>query len=65
MGNAEALPFPDCSFEIVLSRLAFHHFPNRGKPFAEMVRVLKPGGKLVMIDMVLNIIFGVSNTTKI
>ena len=51
MGNAEVLPFPDCSFEIVLSRLAFHHFPNRGKPFAEMVRVLKPGGKLVIIDM--------------
>ncbi len=51
IGDAAELPFPDCSFDIVLSRLAFHHFPNIEQPFAEMVRVLKPGGKLVLIDM--------------
>lgn len=50
-GDAAELPFPDNSFDIVLSRLAFHHFPDVKQPFAEMVRVLKPGGRLVLIDM--------------
>lgn len=51
IGDATELPFTDGSFDIVLSRLAFHHFPDVNRPFAEMVRVLKPGGKLVLIDM--------------
>ena len=50
-GDAAELPFPAERFSIVLSRLAFHHFPDVNLPFAEMVRVLKPGGKLVLIDM--------------
>lgn len=51
IGDAAELPFSNRSFDIVLSRLAFHHFPDIKQPFAEMVRVLKPGGKLVLIDM--------------
>lgn len=50
-GYAEELPFLDDSFDIVISRLAFHHFTDRDSTSSEMVRVLKPGGKLVMIDM--------------
>lgn len=50
-GYAEELPFLDNSFDIVFSRLAFHHFTEVEIVFSEMVRVLKPGGKLVMIDM--------------
>ena len=50
-GYAEELPFLDNSFDIVFSRLAFHHFTDVTAAFSEMVRVLKPGGKLVMIDM--------------
>lgn len=50
-GYAEELPFLDNSFDVVFSRLAFHHFTNVNLVFSEMVRVLKPGGKLVMIDM--------------
>lgn len=51
-GYAEELPFLDDCFDIVISRLAFHHFVDVNAAFSEMVRVLKPGGKLVMIDMV-------------
>ena len=51
VGDVAELPFLDDSFDIVFSRLAFHHFPETEHPFAEMKRVLKPGGKLVVIDM--------------
>lgn len=50
-GDAEKLPFSDNRFDIVISRLAFHHFSNPKRCFSEMVRVLKTGGKLVIIDM--------------
>ena len=50
-GDAGELPFLDNSFDIVVSRLAFHHFPNVNRPFSEMTRVLKSGGKFVFIDM--------------
>lgn len=50
-GCAESLPFLDNSFDIVISRLAFHHFSDVKFPFKEMVRVLKNGGKFVLIDM--------------
>ena len=51
LGDAAELPFSDSVFDIVLSRLAFHHFPDTQTPFAESVRVLRSGGKLVLIDM--------------
>lgn len=50
-GDAENLPFSDNSFDIVISRLAFHHFSNPKRCFSEMTRVVKTGGKLVVIDM--------------
>ena len=48
---AEVLPFLSESFDLVYARLAFHHFTAIYRPFKEMVRVLKPSGKLVLIDM--------------
>lgn len=51
LGDSAELPFLDGSFDIVFSRLAFHHFPDAEQPFSEMVRVLKHGGKLVLVDM--------------
>ena len=49
---AEALPFPDASFEIVSSRLAAHHFENLEVALREIARVLKPGGVVILVDTV-------------
>ena len=50
-GMAEDLPFANESFDLVISRLAFHHFSEPELIFSEMKRVLKTGGKLVIWDM--------------
>ncbi|MBN9391561.1 MAG: methyltransferase domain-containing protein [Chloroflexi bacterium] len=49
-GAAENLPFEDNSFDIVVCRYTTHHFTNIRQAVAEMARVLKPGGKWVIMD---------------
>jgi SAM-dependent methyltransferase len=49
-GDVEKLPFPDESFSVVLSRYAFHHFPNPGVVLAEMARVCRRGGRVLIAD---------------
>ncbi|WP_404452535.1 methyltransferase domain-containing protein [Virgibacillus necropolis] len=50
IADAEELPFDDHSFDIVTCRIAAHHFPNPEKFIKEVQRILKPGGKFVLID---------------
>lgn len=50
--DAEALPFLDNTFDAVVCRIAAHHFPNPENFVQEAARVLKPGGKLLLIDNV-------------
>jgi demethylmenaquinone methyltransferase/2-methoxy-6-polyprenyl-1,4-benzoquinol methylase/phosphoethanolamine N-methyltransferase len=52
MGVIEALPYPDNEFDLVLSSLMLHHLPDdlKQKGFAEVVRVLKPGGRFLAVD---------------
>ncbi|HWE76861.1 MAG TPA: methyltransferase domain-containing protein [Stellaceae bacterium] len=45
-----ALPFPDGSFDIVTCRFAFHHFQQPERAFAEMARVCRDGGRIVLCD---------------
>ncbi len=52
LGDAEAIPFPDESFEIITCRLCAHHFQRPGRAVSEMFRVLAPGGRLILIDIV-------------
>ncbi|WP_321971834.1 class I SAM-dependent methyltransferase [Paratractidigestivibacter sp.] len=50
VGDAENLPFADASFDAVLSSNSFHHYPNPGAFFAGALRVLRPGGRLILRD---------------
>lgn len=50
--DAEALPFLDNTFDAVVCRIAAHHFPNPARFVQEVGRVLKPGGKFLLIDNV-------------
>ncbi|MBM4430944.1 MAG: methyltransferase domain-containing protein [Chloroflexi bacterium] len=47
-GLAERLPFADGAFDRVLVVDAFHHFADHDRAAAELLRVLHPGGRLVM-----------------
>ena len=49
-GDVYAVPYESSSFEIVTCRFAFHHFTNPVAAFAEMVRLTKPGGRIVVCD---------------
>jgi ubiquinone/menaquinone biosynthesis C-methylase UbiE len=45
--DAEGLPFPDASFDLVLGHAVLHHIPDLARAFAEFERVLAPGGTLL------------------
>lgn len=45
VGDAESLPFPDASFDLVYSWGVIHHTPNTARAAREILRVLKPGGE--------------------
>jgi ubiquinone/menaquinone biosynthesis C-methylase UbiE len=48
LGDANALPVPDASFDAVVCVRVAHHFPDAGRAFREFARVLRPGGVLVL-----------------
>lgn len=50
--SAEALPFPDASFDLVFSTMTFHHWQNQARGAAEVARVLTPGGRWLLADFV-------------
>jgi ubiquinone/menaquinone biosynthesis C-methylase UbiE len=51
LGNAAALPVEDASVDFVVCRAAFKNFAEPVKALAEFRRVLRPGGKALLIDM--------------
>jgi ubiquinone/menaquinone biosynthesis C-methylase UbiE len=51
-GAAEALPFEDSTFELVVTRFSAHHWGNVAQALAECRRVTVPGGRLVIIDVI-------------
>ena len=51
LANAEALPFDDATFDAVTSAFGIRNFVHLEKGLAEMARVLKPGGRMVILEM--------------
>jgi ArsR family transcriptional regulator len=50
-GDMENLPMPDASVDVVLLSQALHHAPHPGKAAAEAARVLRPGGRVLVLDL--------------
>jgi ubiquinone/menaquinone biosynthesis C-methylase UbiE len=49
-GNAESLPFADASFDAVFHSGGFNFFNDRAKALREMIRVAKPGSRILIAD---------------
>jgi len=51
-GDAQSLPFPDASFDTVVATLALCTIPDDRRAAAEATRVLRPGGRLLLLEHV-------------
>ncbi|PWT92260.1 MAG: class I SAM-dependent methyltransferase [Acidobacteria bacterium] len=50
-GNASRMPFADNTFDFLICRAAFKNFSEPHKAVSEMFRVLRPAGRLLLIDL--------------
>lgn len=50
-GNVEDMPYEDAYFDSIVNTMAFTAYPDAQKALSEMHRVLKPGGRIVMVDV--------------
>lgn len=51
LADVERMPFGPDRFDLATCRFAFHHFAHPREVLAEMARVLKPGARMVIVDM--------------
>lgn len=51
VGDAVPLPYADNSFSLVITRYSFHHLLAPEKALAEMIRVCRPGGRVMVADV--------------
>lgn len=58
VGDVEELPYKDNSFDIITCSHSFHHYLNKEKAISEMYRILKPNGRLMIIDGCRDVLLG-------
>ncbi len=51
-GDATALPFAEASFDLAVCGYSLHHIPEPGVVLCQMARVVRPGGVVAVVDMV-------------
>jgi ubiquinone/menaquinone biosynthesis C-methylase UbiE len=51
VGDSEFLPWPDREFDAVMCTASFHHYPRPMAVLKEMLRVLKPNGLLLIVEL--------------
>jgi ubiquinone/menaquinone biosynthesis C-methylase UbiE len=49
IGGGDAMPFPECRFELITANMVLEHLENPQAVFAEVARTLVPGGKFVFV----------------
>jgi ubiquinone/menaquinone biosynthesis C-methylase UbiE len=49
-GDVAHLPYPDQSFDVVVSTISMHHWSELAQPLRELYRVLRPGGRVWIYD---------------
>jgi ubiquinone/menaquinone biosynthesis C-methylase UbiE len=52
-GDGNALPFADGTFDLALCTYAFHHLPEPAKVLGEMARVVRKGGRVAIVDVII------------
>lgn len=52
IGDAQSLPFPDSSLDIAVTSYSLHHIPDPARTIREMARVVRRGGRVGIIDIV-------------
>jgi len=51
VGDVSSLPFEAASFDVAFTRYSFHHLLDPAGALAELIRVARPGGRVVVVDV--------------